>query len=143
MKCLFATLIALLVPFQAFGGTLTVAAAADLTYVLPELARNFEQQTGNHIRLSFGSSGNLFNQIKNGAPYDLFFSADTEYPQKLISSGDADANTFEIYAVGQLAVWVPKTLSVDLEHRGIEVLRDPSVQRVAIANPQHAPYGRA
>jgi molybdate transport system substrate-binding protein len=95
------------------------------------------------VKLSFGSSGNLFTQIENGAPFDVFFSADMDYPKKLIDSGFADGPSLYRYAVGRLVLWVPASSSLDLQHRGMNVLLDPSVKKIAIANPQHAPYGRA
>src|SRR5207248_7953817 len=85
---------------------ITIAAASDLNFVLEELARNFEKQTANKVRISFGSSGNFFAQIQNGAPYDLFFSADLDYPQRLEQSGLAES--LYRYAIGKLVLWVPK-----------------------------------
>ncbi len=125
------------------AGEITVAAAADLNIALSEVAASYQKATGNTVRLSFGSSGNLFNQIQNGAPFDVFFSADLDYPQKLIGAGFAEASSFYRYAVGRLVLWVPASSSLDLEHRGMNALLDPSVKKIAIANPQHAPYGRA
>ncbi len=125
------------------AGEITVAAAADLNVALSEIAANYQKATGNTVRLSFGSSGNLFNQIQNGAPFDIFFSADLDYPQKLIGAGLAEPSSFYRYAVGRLVLWVPASASLDVEHRGMNALLDPSVKKIAIANPQHAPYGRA
>jgi len=79
---------------------ITVAAAADLNYALKELAARFEQKTGDKVTLSFGSSGNLFSQIQSGAPYDLFFSADEQYPKKLAAAGLMDSASLRTYAVG-------------------------------------------
>jgi molybdate transport system substrate-binding protein len=95
------------------------------------------------VKLSFGASGPLTQQIQNGAPFDLFFSADMDYPRQLIAAGDADGATLYQYAVGKLVLWVPADSPLDLEHKGMNVLLDPSVKKIAIANPQHAPYGRA
>src|SRR6266849_9138134 len=125
------------------AGEITVAAAADLNIALSEVAANYQKATGNALRLSFGSSGNLFNQIQNGAPFDIFFSADLDYPQKLIASGLAEPSSLYRYAVGRLVLWVPASSPLDVEHRGMNALLDPSVKKIAIANPQHAPYGRA
>src|SRR5207245_6266422 len=131
---------ALAVPASA---QITVAAAADLNAALSEIAANYQKSGGGIVRLSFGSSGNLFNQIQNGAPFDIFFSADLDYPQQLIDAGLAEPSSFYRYAVGRLVLWVPASSSLDLEHRGMNALLDPSVKKIAIANPQHAPYGRA
>ena len=95
------------------------------------------------MKLSFGASGALTQQIQNGAPFDLFFSADMDYPRQLIASGDADEASLYQYAVGKLVLWVPADSALDIEHGGMNVLLDPSVKKIAIANPQHAPYGRA
>jgi molybdate transport system substrate-binding protein len=122
---------------------LNVAAAADLSSALQELAGNYEKHSGIAIKLSFGASGALTQQIENGAPFDLFFSADMDYPRQLISGGHADAATLYRYAIGQLVLWVPTDSPLDVEHKGLDVLLDPSVKKIAIANPQHAPYGRA
>ncbi|MBW0000796.1 MAG: molybdate ABC transporter substrate-binding protein [Verrucomicrobia bacterium] len=124
--------------------TLTVAAAADLTYCLPEVDQAFQgQHAGVEVRLSTGSSGNFFAQIQNGAPFDVFLSADLHYPQELIKSGDAIPDSVFIYGSGRLVLWTNKPQAVDLT-RGLEALRDTrTVQKVAIANPEHAPYGRA
>lgn len=128
---------------RAAAGELTVAAAADLSLALKPIVSNFQRQTGNTVRLSFGSSGDFFNQIQNGAPYDVFLSADLGYPQKLIQLGFAEGATLRTYAVGRLVLWVPRASKLDLEREGMQALLDPAVQKIAIANPQHAPYGRA
>jgi molybdate transport system substrate-binding protein len=130
-------------PAWAGSAEISIAAAADLSSVLPELAANYQKQTGTMVRLSFGSSGNLTQQIKNGAPFDLFFSADEDYPKQLVQAGLAESSSLQRYARGQLVLWVPAESPLDTQHRGLEALLDPSVQKVAIANPQHAPYGRA
>ena len=135
--------LAFLGPTAASAGELTVAAAADLSLVLQPIAGNFQRETGNTIRLSFGSSGDFFNQIQNGAPYDVFLSADRGYPEKLMKLGLANSDSLRTYAVGRLVLWVPRASQLDIEHRGMQTLLDPAVQKIAIANPQHAPYGRA
>lgn len=122
---------------------ITVAAAADLNYALKELAARFEQKAGDKVTLSFGSSGNLFSQIESGAPYDLFFSADEQYPKKLAAAGLLDLASLRIYAVGHLVLWVPSSSGLDPQTLKMDLLTQPSVQRIAIANPEHAPYGRA
>jgi molybdate transport system substrate-binding protein len=126
----------------ATAQTLTIAAASDLQAVLPIIARNFEQQTGVQARLTFGSSGNIFSQLQNGAPFDIFLSADLEYPQQLAKGGQALADTLVEYASGRIVVWARKDAGLDVQ-RGLSMLKDSRVRRVAIANPEHAPYGRA
>ena len=120
-----------------------MAAAADLSTALPRIVASYTGQTGQAVKLSFGSSGNLTNQIRNGAPFDVFFSADEEYPKQLIAEGLADKDTLYRYAVGRLVLWVPNDSSLDLSKLGMKALLEPSVKKIAIANPQHAPYGRA
>ncbi len=122
---------------------ITVAAAADLSVALKEIAANYEKQTGVQVKLSFAASGALTQQIQNGAPFDVFFSADMDYPRQLIAAGDADGATLHRYAVGTLVLWAPSASPLDPERQGIKVLSDPSVKKIAIANPLHAPYGRA
>ena len=120
-----------------------VAAAADLSTALKEIGDTYEKKTGVKVKLSFGASGALTQQIHNGAPFDLFFSADMDYPRQLIATGEADGTTLYQYAVGRLVLWVPAESSLDVEHKGMSILLDASVKKIAIANPQHAPYGRA
>jgi molybdate transport system substrate-binding protein len=122
---------------------LVVAAAADLSAALQEIGDRYEKKSGVQLKLSFGASGALTQQIQNGAPFDLFFSADMDYPRQLIASGAADQASLYEYAVGKLVLWVPADSPLDLDHNGINVLLDPSVKKIAVANPQHAPYGRA
>lgn len=128
---------------QAAGREINVAAAADLSSALQEIADNYEKHTGVTVKLSFGASGALTQQIQNGAPFDIFFSADMGYPRQLIAGGQAEAATLYRYAVGRLVLWVPQDSPLDVEHKGIDVLLDPFVKKIAIGNPQHAPYGRA
>ncbi len=122
---------------------LVVAAAADLSVALPELGEGFEKKTGVTVKFSFGASGALTQQIENGAPFDVFFSADMDYPRQLIAAGEADGTTLYQYAVGKLVLWVAQDSPLDLEREGMKVLLDASVKKIAIANPEHAPYGRA
>jgi len=121
---------------------ITVAAAADLTFAFKDVAAKFQAQTGDAVKLSFGSSGNFFSQIQNGAPYDLFFSADISYAQKLEAAGLTEAGTLYQYAIGKIVLWVPADSQLDVSE-GLEVLTDPAIRKIAIANPEHAPYGRA
>lgn len=122
---------------------IAVAAAADLSSALPEIASRYKVQSGREVKLTFGASGNLTTQIRNGAPFDVFFSADEDYPKQLIDAGLADGGTLYRYAVGRLVLWVPNDSPLDLEKLGIKALLDPSVKKISIANPEHAPYGRA
>jgi molybdate transport system substrate-binding protein len=121
---------------------INVAAAADLSSALQEVANNYEKRTGVVVKLSFGASGALTQQIQNGAPFDVFFSADMDYPRQLIAGGQAESASLYRYAVGRLVLWVPGDSPLDVV-KGMDVLLDPSVKKISIANPQHAPYGRA
>src|SRR5215813_6441455 len=122
---------------------LNIAAASDLKFALTELASAFEKQSGAKLNLTYGSSGNFFAQIKNGAPFDVFFSADSGYPHRLDTAGLVVTNSIYEYAVGRLVLWVPAGSKIDLSKSGMNALLDPSVQKIAIANPANAPYGRA
>ena len=104
---------------------INVAAAADLSAALQEVATHYEKRTGVTVKLSFGASGALTQQIQNGAPFDVFFSADMEYPRQLIAGGQAESATLYRYALGQLVLWVPKDSPLDVEHKGMDVLPDP------------------
>lgn len=123
-------------------GTVAVAAASDLTYAMNEIAANFEKATGCTVRVSTGSSGNFLTQIENGAPFDVFFSADIAYPKKLEADGFATRGSTYLYAIGKIALWTRRDSRVDVG-KGLLALRDPAVGKIAIANPEHAPYGRA
>jgi molybdate transport system substrate-binding protein len=121
---------------------ITVAAAADLQFAFHDVAERFEKDTGKHVKLIFGSSGNFFAQIRNGAPFDVFFSADIDYPKRLDSAGLIESGSLYPYATGRIVLWIPNQSKIDLS-RGLQVLLDPGIQKIAIANPEHAPYGRA
>jgi molybdate transport system substrate-binding protein len=121
---------------------ITVAAASDLQFALQDAADRFRKDTGKKVKLIFGSSGNFFTQIQNGAPFDVFFSADVEYPKKLEAAGLAEPGTLYQFATGMIVVWVRNESKLDLED-GLRVLLDPAVKKIALANPEHAPYGRA
>jgi len=123
--------------------TLRIAAAADLQFVMNDLASRYEKQSGVKATLTYGSSGNLQAQIENGAPFDLFFSADVQYPRRLISRGLADAQSLYIYSYGRLVLWAPAEANLRLNERGLAALKDARVMKIAIANPEHAPYGKA
>ncbi len=121
---------------------LTVAAAADLQFVMQEVASRFQQETGKTVRLIYGSSGNFFQQLQNGAPVDMFFSANVDYARRLEAAGLTDPGSYYQYATGKIVVWVPNDSTLDLSS-GLRSLLDPSIKKIAIANPQHAPYGQA
>jgi molybdate transport system substrate-binding protein len=120
-----------------------VAAAADLKFALDELGAQFKKQAGRRLNVSYGSSGNFFAQIHNGAPFDVLLSADIEYPRKLEAAGLAEPGTLYEYAVGRIVIWMPAEARADLAKLGWKALLEPGVERIAIANPEHAPYGRA
>ena len=126
---------------------LRVAAAADLEPVLPPILAQFEQATGIHAEATYQASAMLTTEIENGAPFDLFLSADLSYPKKLIddgladAAGSADSTTPIIYARGTLVLWARK--DSQLPPPSLDLLRSPSLKRLAIANPDRAPYGRA
>jgi molybdate transport system substrate-binding protein len=120
-----------------------VAAASDLQFALPELAAAYERASGRHVALSFGSSGNLARQLEQGAPMDLFLSADESFVHRLAEARltrDAGA----LYAVGRVACLVPSASTLPLDEK-LDGLRRglPQIRRFALANPEHAPYGRA
>jgi molybdate transport system substrate-binding protein len=121
-----------------------VAAAADLKFALDEISEAFHRRYPDiTLQVSYGSSGHFFAQLSNRAPFDMFFSADVDYPRKLIEQGLAAQDTAFSYAVGRLVIWVPRTSRIAVEHLGMQALVDPMVRKIAIANPKHAPYGRA
>ena len=121
---------------------LAIAAASDLQAALPEIVRTFERSAPVRVAVSYGSSGTFFAQIQNGAPFDVFLSADVDYPRQLVAAGLADPSTVQAYATGHLVIWARHASTVDL-NRGLAALTDARVRRVAIANPKYAPYGRA
>jgi molybdate transport system substrate-binding protein len=123
--------------------TLRVAAAADLQSVMAEIARVFEAQTGATVDVAYGSSGNFYAQIQNGAPLDVFFSADNEYPLRLEESGFAEPHSSVIYGIGKIVLWMPANAKCNPERDQWQCLQDPSLRKIAIANPALAPYGRA
>jgi molybdate transport system substrate-binding protein len=123
--------------------TVRVAAAADLQAAMPEIAKAFETQTGTAIDVAYGSTGNFYAQIQNGAPLDVFFSADNEYPRKLEEYGFAEPHSSTIYGIGKIVLWMPASAKCNPERDGWQCLQDSTVKKIAIANPAHAPYGRA
>ena len=145
-------LVIILLLAVGFGSAqqLRVAAASDLTGALAKLSPALENETGIHLNVSLGSSGNFFAQIQNGAPFDVFLSADRSYPEKLEQARLTEPGTLVTYARGKLVLWIPahSPLHFAADRNGIlsgnlNPLLGPSVQRIAIGNPAHAPYGRA
>jgi molybdate transport system substrate-binding protein len=133
----------LFVAGSARAQEIRLAAAADLRFALSELAMNYEQKSGTKVNVTYGSSGNFFAQIQSGAPFDLFFSADLDYPRKLEAAGLAEAGTLYEYARGRIVIWTRRDAPIDVTIQGWNALLSPSVQKIAIANPALAPYGRA
>lgn len=127
-----------LMPLPLRADTVTVAAAANVQFTLEEIKAAFEKTSTHKVQAIIGSSGKLTSQIENGAPFDVFMSADMDYPQRLWENGSAVAGP-KAYAHGSLVLWTVK--DIDLS-RGIAVLNDPAFARIAIASPQAAPYGR-
>jgi len=120
---------------------LTVFAASDLTFALKEIAPHFEKATGARVTLVFGSTGNFAHQIRQGGPADVFFAADQSFVDALIAEGVALGETRTLYAQGRIVLVTARAFGAKLtELRG---LLDPRVRHIAIANPAHAPYGRA
>jgi molybdate transport system substrate-binding protein len=134
--------------FVCFGGgfcdaqEITVAAAADLQFAMQDVTARFQKDTGKSVKLIYGSSGNFFQQIQNGAPFDMFFSANLDYAKKLDAAGLTEPGTFYQYAVGKIVIWVASDSKVDVSS-GLQALLNPAIKKIAIANPQHAPYGQA
>lgn len=122
---------------------LTVAAAADLQFAMDDILKEFRTVRPDlDVRVTYGSSGNFMAQISNGAPFDVLFSADMDNVRQLSSRQLTHADSEFVYAVGRIVLWVRRSSPLDL-NQGAAVLQAPSVRRIAIANPLHAPYGRA
>lgn len=129
----------------ADGNAPAVAAAADLKFALPEIAQAFERESGRKLRLSFGSSGMFAQQIIQGAPFEVFFSADEHYVEMLQKAGRGE-DRGRLYALGRIALFIPQgsPVQADRDLRDLAAAaRDGRLKRLAIANPEHAPYGRA
>lgn len=122
--------------------SLTIAAASDLAYCIDALNAEFRRQHPDvDLKTTTGASGNFFAQIKAGAPFDVFLSADLGYPRELIEAGLAEESSLLLYATGHLALWTTRE-GIDLSV-GLASLASPAIKRIAIANPDVAPYGRA
>lgn len=121
-----------------------VAAASDLRFALADVIAAFKQaEPGVKVEATFGASGNLSTQLVNGAPFDVFLSADRSFAHRLVEEQLADADSEFAYATGQLVVWVRSESPLDLNAAGVKAVADPQVKKIAIANPETAPYGRA
>jgi molybdate transport system substrate-binding protein len=121
-----------------------VAAASDLRFALDELLAAFRRERPDvDVSVSYGSSGTFYAQLLNGAPFDVFLSADLSYPRQLEERQLVVPQSAFAYGVGRLVIWVPAASTLDVERQGLRALADPAIAHVAIANPAHAPYGRA
>jgi molybdate transport system substrate-binding protein len=143
MVIVFLVLPWLLAPARAQVPTL--AAASDLQFAVEDIAGRFRADTGHTVKLAFGSSGNFYQQIARGAPFQLFMSADESFVFKLAQAGRTEGRG-TLYAVGRIVLMAPhgSTLTVDPQLEGLtRALREGRIRRFAIANPEHAPYGRA
>lgn len=121
----------------------TLVAASDLKFALEEIATQFEKETGQRPRLIFGSSGNFYSQILQGAPFHLFMSADESFVLKLADAGKT-ADKGKLYGYGRIGIWVPKNsvLRADGSLKDLaQALEDGRLKKLAIASPEHAPYG--
>jgi molybdate transport system substrate-binding protein len=135
----------LAVAISSHAQEITVAAAADLRPAMEEMISRFQGnqgQTDIHIKAIYGSSGNFFEQIRSGAPFDLFFSANTDYPKKLESASLIVPGTYYEYARGKIVLLVTANSNLDVKW-GLSLLLDSAVKKIAIADPSHAPYGQA
>lgn len=138
-KTLLVVSLLLLSTVVAHAEKITVAAAADLKFAMDEIVTGFKKShTGAELDVIYGSSGKFHTQIQQGAPYDLFFSADINYPRELAKKGMA-ASEVKPYAVGRVVLW---SNSMDATKMTLASLADPKIARIAIANPKHAPYGK-
>ena len=136
---LFIVTASLLLAATAHAEKITIAAAADLKFAMDEIAASFgKANTADEVEVVYGSSGKFNTQIQQGAPFDLFFSADIAFPRELAKNGMA-ASEVKPYAVGRIVLW---SASVDASKMTLSSLTDPKIAHIAIANPQHAPYGK-
>jgi molybdate transport system substrate-binding protein len=141
MKLLRPLLLAssLLCAAAAHAEKITVAAAADLKFAMDEIVTTFKKANpADEVEVIYGSSGKFHTQIQNGAPYDLYFSADIAFPRELVKAGFA-ASEVKPYAFGRIVLW---SATIDASKMTLANLTDPKIARIAIANPKHAPYGK-
>jgi molybdate transport system substrate-binding protein len=135
---LIITVLLLAVPLSAFAEDITVAGAANVQFTLDELKAEFTKETGIGVKTVIGSSGKLTSQIENGAPFDIFLSADMKYPTTLYKEGFS-LRSPKIYAYGVLVLWTMKDLDLS---KGFNIITDGGIRKIALANPEVAPYGR-
>jgi len=131
-----------LLTHRMWAGEVSIAAASDLVFCLEELNKAFSKAHPDiTLKSTTGASGNIFAQISNGAPFDVYLSADMRYPRELIKAGLADERSLTLYAIGHLVVWTARD-GIDVS-AGVPSLTSEAIHKVAIANPEYAPYGRA
>lgn len=129
----------------AGASEIKVATASSMKLVFEEIVKEFHVENPEiEVKLSFGSSGIFFSQIIHGAPYDVFFSADVNYPQQLVKEGKSRADApVALYAIGRIVLWIPDAIGLNVKKEKSATLLNSKVMKIAIANPKHAPYGRA
>jgi len=133
----------LLLSLPVFADKATIAVAANFTKTIEKLAEPFEKKTGHQLKFAFGSTGKLYAQIMNGAPFDAFFAADESRPLKLIESGLANKHNYLVYAQGKLVLYTSKPIEYLVRQQPLETLKQQKFRHLAIANPKTAPYGEA
>lgn len=140
--CLALTLASVLIHAQTGP---TIAAASDLKFALDDIAATFQKETGKSVRITYGSSGNFFQQIAQGAPFEIFMSADEDFIFKL-SDKSLTPDRGALYAIGRIVFFSPKNSALKVDEQWVDLRRaltDGRLKKFAIANPEHAPYGRA
>jgi len=135
---LIALIFLLALPLAARASDITVAGAANVQFALDDLKAEFTRETGVGVKTVIGSSGKLTSQIENGAPFDVFMSADMKYPAKVFKDGFS-SQAPKVYSYGVLVLWTMKDLDLS---KGVNVLNDAGITKIATANPELAPYGR-
>ena len=132
-RLIVSALLILVFTGHAFAAEVLVAAASDLNFPIKEIISQFEQKTGSMVKLTLGSSGSFQAQIANGAPFDVYLSADVDYVRQLERSGLIEPGSLYVYAVGRLVIWVPNVSPIDVQKLGMDSLLQPSARRIAIA----------
>lgn len=135
---IFATIAFIFISLTAQAGELQLAVAANFATPIEEINKLFTAKTGHTVKVSLGATGQLYSQIKNGAPFQIFFAADKERPEKLIKEGDAIENSLFVYSVGKLVLWSKKYQQLDAN-----LLKTGDFKHLSIASPKTAPYGEA
>ena len=130
------------ISFPLFSAEVSIAVASNFTHVSREIAKAFEQETGHKTKISYGSTGKLYAQIANGAPFEVYLSADSKRPIKAEKEGLAVANSRFVYAKGKLVLWTPKE-NLFKEGMGEQWFKKTHFKRIAIGNPKTVPYGLA